>query len=286
MSSSAGALERGAAPAGWKSRSSTGTSERGVKPPPPLLGPSSRPPRNWTASATISTLWRLLPSRASHSRHSRRPSSATGRPLERKRAQFSPWAPQTVTSKKLGLSSHSPVAWFLRRVLDAIRSEHTDMPLAVERSSGSLVRLPVRTTRLMFVAAMRWLLSAAKGAWKLVGRPSLRAAPGESGACPADWAVLLQRRRRDPRGAGRTLRVGRVADGHDRRGGGAEVRRGRCARAQLDDPVAQDAVRDLQVVIELLEQFARPAELDQVVVRVGVLAHLVGRRARAPLVAP
>src|SRR4051794_29915484 len=154
MSSSAGALERVAAPAGWKSRSSTGTSERGVKPPPPPLdGPSSRPPRNCTASATISTLWRLLPSCASHSRHSRRPSSATGRPLARKRAQFSPWAPQTVTSKKLGLSSHSPVDWFLRRVLHATRSEQTDMPLAVERSSGSRVRFPVRTTRLMFVAA-------------------------------------------------------------------------------------------------------------------------------------
>src|SRR5215207_9915073 len=175
MSSSAGALGRDAAPAGWKSRSSTGTSERGVKPPPPPDGPSSRPPRNCTASATISTLWRLLPSCASHSRHSRRPSSATGRPLERKRAQFSPWAPQTVTSKKLGLSSHSPVAWFLRRVLDAIRSEHTDMPLAVERSSGSRVRLPVRTTRLMFVAAIEWLLSAAKGARSsLVGRVYVR----------------------------------------------------------------------------------------------------------------
>src|ERR671920_1485430 len=107
---------------------STGTSERGVKPPPPLDGPSSRPPRNCTASATISTLWRLLPSCASHSRHSRRPSRATGRPLDRKRAQFSPCAPQTVTSKKLGLSSHSPLAPF-RRVLEAIRSEQTDMPL-------------------------------------------------------------------------------------------------------------------------------------------------------------
>ena len=38
-------------------------------------------------------------------------------------------------------------------VADAIRSEQTDMPLDVERSSGSRVRLPVRTTRLMFVAA-------------------------------------------------------------------------------------------------------------------------------------
>src|SRR5215210_8081924 len=173
MSSSAGALARGAAPAGWKSRSSTGTSERGVKPPPPLLGPSSRPPRNCTASATISTLWRLLPSCASHSRHSRRPSRATGRPLERKRAQFSPCAPQTVTSKKLGLSSHSPVAWFLRRVLDAIRSEHTDMPLAVERSSGSRVRLPVRTTRLMFVAAIAVAPLGTEALWSAESRAGL-----------------------------------------------------------------------------------------------------------------
>src|SRR4051794_27987928 len=179
MSSSAGLLlpllpplpPPDVAPAGWKSRSSTGTSERGVKPelwPPPPMPLSSRLPRNCTASATISTLWRLVPSCAPHSRHSSRPSSATGRPLERKRAQFSPCAPQTVTSKKFGLSSHSPVDWFLRRVLDAIRSEQTDIPLAVERSSGSLVRLPVRTTRLMFVAAIGWLLSSGEGRGKLV----------------------------------------------------------------------------------------------------------------------
>src|SRR5829696_4578148 len=34
-----------------------------------------------------------------------------------------------------------------------------------------------------------------EGCLKLVGRPSLRAAPGESGLCPADWAVLLLSRR-------------------------------------------------------------------------------------------
>jgi hypothetical protein len=73
--------------------------------------------------------------------------------LERKRAQFSPWAPQTVTSKKFGRSSHSFVDWFLRRVLQATRIEHTEVPLDVERSSGSRVRLPVMMTRLMFVAA-------------------------------------------------------------------------------------------------------------------------------------
>jgi len=48
--------------------------------------------------------------------------------------------------------------------------------------------------------------------------------------------------------------------------------------------VAQDAVRDLQVVVQLLEQLARTAELEQVVIRLGVLAHLVGGGAGAPLV--
>jgi len=95
----AGAGAGAGAPAGWKSLSLTGTSERGVNPPPPPPGPSSRLERNWTASAMISTDWRLLPSLSCHSRHSSRPSSATGRPLARKRAQFSPCAPQTVTSK-------------------------------------------------------------------------------------------------------------------------------------------------------------------------------------------
>ena len=49
-------------------------------------------------SAMISTDSRLLPPWL-HSRQSRRPSMQTGRPLERKRWQFSPWAPQTVTLK-------------------------------------------------------------------------------------------------------------------------------------------------------------------------------------------
>ena len=41
----------------------------------------------------------------------------------------------------------------LRRVLHAIRSEQTECRCGSERSSGSRVRLPVRTTRLMLVAA-------------------------------------------------------------------------------------------------------------------------------------
>src|SRR3954465_2369042 len=101
----------------------------------------------------ISTDWRLLPPWSCHSLQLSRPSTATGRPLERYWAQFSPWAPHTVTSKKLGLSTQLPVA-SLRRVLTATRSEHTLVPEGVLRSSGSRVRFPVRITRLMFVAAI------------------------------------------------------------------------------------------------------------------------------------
>ena len=68
-----------------KSEVSAGTSELGWKPlpSPPPLGLSEREPRNWTLLAMISTAWRLEPSWASHSRQSSRPSTATGRPLER-----------------------------------------------------------------------------------------------------------------------------------------------------------------------------------------------------------
>src|SRR5215211_9417167 len=70
-----------------------------------------------------------------------------------------------------------------------------------------------------------------------------------------------------------------------RRGGGhAEVRRGWRALAQLDDPEAVHAVRDLERVVELPEQLGRAVELEQVVVGVAALAHLVSRRAQAPVV--
>jgi hypothetical protein len=49
---------------------------------------------------------------------------------------------------------------FLRRVLQAIRRLHTDIPLGSERSSGSAVRFPVITTLLMLVAATAVFLSA------------------------------------------------------------------------------------------------------------------------------
>ena len=60
--------------------------------------------------------------------------------------------------------------------------------------------------------------------------------------------------------------VGRGAGAAARHRGGPQVRRRRGAGAQLDDPEAEDAVRDLEVVVQLLEQRGRPAELDQVVV--------------------
>jgi len=69
-----------------------------LAPPPP--SPSPRLPRNWTLSATISTDSRLPPpSFASHSRHSSRPSIATGLPFERYWLQLSAWLPKTEMSK-------------------------------------------------------------------------------------------------------------------------------------------------------------------------------------------
>src|SRR5262245_12425074 len=116
---------------------------------PPSPPPSPRPPRNCTESAMISTAWRFEPSWASHSRQSSRPSTPTGRPLERYWGQASALLPQTVTSKLVGLSPQLPWASFWR-VLTAMRSLQAAVPLGVCRSSGSRVRLPTSTTRLMF----------------------------------------------------------------------------------------------------------------------------------------
>src|SRR3954467_623691 len=135
MSSSGGALLPPPPPppagAGAKSSVETGMSLWAVKPfePPPLppLKPSGLD-RNCTESAMMSTDWRLLPCWSCHSRHSRRPSIATGRPFASYFAPFSPWGAQTVTSKELGLSVHWPDS-SLRRVLHAILRLQTDVPL-------------------------------------------------------------------------------------------------------------------------------------------------------------
>src|SRR5436853_7064938 len=56
-----------------------------------------------------------------------------------------------VTRKKFAFSSQSPVDPFLRRVLHATPSLQIDSPPGVVRCSGSRVKLPVNTTRLMFI---------------------------------------------------------------------------------------------------------------------------------------
>src|SRR5829696_2228848 len=78
------------------------------------------------------------------------------------------------------------------------------------------------------------------------------------------------------------LDLGGLLGGRGGRSG--EVRRAGRALAQLDDAEAVDAVRDLQRVVELVEQVRRALELDQVVVGVAALAHLVGGRAQTPVV--
>src|SRR5205823_1339324 len=115
------------------------------------LPASSRPPRNCTVSAMISIDSRFWPS-ASHWLHSSRPSIATARPFLRYWAQLSACLPNTVTRKKLAFSSHWPVCPSLRRPLTARPSLQIPSPPGVVRCSGSLVRLPVSTTRLMFPA--------------------------------------------------------------------------------------------------------------------------------------
>ena len=48
--------------------------------------------------------------------------------------------------------------------------------------------------------------------------------------------------------------------------------------------MTQDAVRDLQIVVELLKQLVRASKLNEVVVRFGLLAHLKGGLTGAPVV--
>src|SRR3954451_20220153 len=93
------------------------------------------------------------------------------------------------------------------------------------------------------------------------------------------WLGLLWNRLDGVLGRGRRFRRGR-------NGRRTQVRRLRCAGAQLDDPVAQDAVRDLEVVVELLEELVLTPELDEVVVGLSLLADLVSGLAAAPVVAP
>src|SRR6185503_16833991 len=124
---------------------------------------------------------------------------------------------------------------------------------------------------------LRKLVAASLGVGEVVTAP-----------VPADWNDFVAKQR-VRRAKASVCRAELALDGErlalgGRGRGGAQVRRSGGARAQLDDPEAQDAVRDLQVVLELLEERARPADLQQVVVRVGLLVDLVGRGANAPVV--
>ena len=78
---------------------SAGTSLWGVKREPLPSPPSRGAEELHGVGDDVDRLALAGPSLASHSRHSRRPSIATGRPFTRYLAQFSPCAPQTVTSK-------------------------------------------------------------------------------------------------------------------------------------------------------------------------------------------
>src|SRR5437763_6171518 len=207
---------------------------------PPSASP--RLPRNWTLSAMISTACRFVPSWASHSRHSRRPSTATGRPLERYCAQLSPWLPQTVMSKYFGFSVHSPVAPSFRRVFTASRRLQTAVPLGVWRSSGSLVRLPTSTTRLMLAMFL---------------------APSESGG-----PRLLR---------GPVVVIGARGHGRDRCG-----RLRLASLDAGDGEVAYDAVGDLQDAGDPRQRRRRDREDQHVAGALRLVADLVGELAPAP----
>src|SRR5438105_12152599 len=76
-------------------------------PPPPPPSPSLRLSRNWTLCAITSTFERLAPS-CSQDDQSSRPSTPTRRPFARCCDSISAWLPNTLTSKKLGLSTQLP----------------------------------------------------------------------------------------------------------------------------------------------------------------------------------
>ena len=71
-----------------------------------------------TLSAVISRDVRFWPSRPSNSRVLKRPSTNTWLPLRRFSAARSARSPQTLTRNQSVSSTHSPVCWFLRALVD------------------------------------------------------------------------------------------------------------------------------------------------------------------------
>src|SRR5512145_1200040 len=117
----------------------------GAPPGPASAAPPLGLPRNWTLSATTSILLFLTPS-DSQRRCRSRPSTRTGRPLERYSAQFSPSLPKTTMSKNDTSSFNS--LFCLYRELTAMPKLVTERPEGRYRISGSRTRLPARMTRL------------------------------------------------------------------------------------------------------------------------------------------
>src|SRR5215218_6927143 len=103
-----------------------------------------------------------------------------------------------------------------------MRSEHTDMPLARERSSGSRVRFPVRTTLLMLVAATVWLLSMLLSTLGAESRSGIGAIGDGAATCGEIVAKALRRGARPRRGRPRAPRL--------RRRGSRDPAAGACPR--------------------------------------------------------
>src|SRR4051794_958630 len=134
-------------------------------------------------------------------------------------------------------------------------------------------------TRLIFVAAIGGAPFEAGRRRSLVAaecRPGLgRLRP--AGRILRSFVAGPARRRRAGGPSGRGLGLGR-------RSLGPRFGWSRRARRELDDAKARHAVGDAQRVLEALQQISRTVELQQLVVRLALVADLVGQRAKAPVV--
>src|ERR1700689_1298428 len=142
-----------------------------------------------------------------------------------------------------------------------MRRLHTDMPLGSERSSGSAVRLPVSTTRLMFVAAM----SPSFPLRRPVGSGCVSVSEGASESRPALGRQLWS----EPAPCGDS-RVARPQAGWPKRGFAPQARVSRLrsgpsfslasARGGAEDlvPVRRADPKALRLVLEVMAHVALP----------------------------
>ena len=198
----------------------------------------------------ISTAWRFVPSCASHSRHSRRPSIATGRPFDEVlRAALALVAPDgdVEVVRLLGPLRRSSS---LRRVLTAMRRLQTAVPAGVWRSSGS--RRQVADEHDAVDVCCHGFRSSPTGRVQATPRP--RRCHRRTAAAAAAGAA-----RRSATGA--------------------------FVWPTLDAPeraVAHDAVGDLEHARDLGERLGGRGEEQQVVDRLALVVDLVREPAAAP----